>query len=139
MFLLTGITVMGQKDEMKSRQHALKDLSAEQIATLQTKKMTLALDLNEAQQAKMKSLLTSNAQERKEKIAMHKELKEDEQKMTSEERYTLQNERLDKKISHKKEMKALLTEVQYSKWEKMQYKKGKHQRGKSKERKKIRK
>lgn len=139
MLLLAGITATAQKDEMRGRQHAMKDLSPEQIATLQTKKMTLALDLSEAQQTKMKSLLASNAAARKAKMEAHKAQKESKEKMTSQEKYALQNERLDHKIAQKQEMKALLTEAQYTKWEKMQHRKGKHRKGKKKEGKKERK
>ena len=128
--LLSGLTAMAQKEERKDRRDAMKDLTPEQMATLRTKQMTLALDLNEAQQAKLKSLFTSNAAERKSKMEAHKARKENGEKMTSEERYTLQNERLDHQIAQKKEMKALLTDEQYAKWVKMQYKRGKHRKGK---------
>ncbi|WP_281541082.1 hypothetical protein [Maribacter aestuarii] len=136
-FLLSGMMAMAQKEETKDRRHSMNDLSPEQIATLQTKKMTLALDLNEAQQAKMKSLFASNAAERKTKMEAHKARKESGEKMTSEERYSIQNERLDHQIALKKEMKALLNDDQYAKWEKMQHRRGKHMKVKRSQRKNL--
>ena len=124
--LFSGMVAMAQKDEMKGREHGMKDLSPEQIATLQTKKMTLDLDLNETQQTKMKSLLASNAAERKTKMEAYKAQKESGKKLTSEERYKMQNERLDHQIAQKNEMKQLLNDEQYAKWEKMQHRKGKY-------------
>ncbi len=133
--LLSGLTAMAQKEERKDRQNSKKDLTPEQMATLQTKKMTLALDLSDAQQAKMKTLFASNAAERKAKMEAHKARKESGEKMTSEEHYKMQNERLDHQIAQKKEMKALLNEDQFAKWEKMQHRRGKHRKGKWRERK----
>lgn len=139
--LLSGMTALAQKEEMKGRQHSMKDLNPEQIATLQTKKMTLALDLTEAQQTKLKSVFMANATERKAKMEARKAQKESGKKLTSDEKYTMHNERLDHQIAQKKKMKELLNEEQYAKWEKMQHRKGKHskgegRKGKSKEHKK---
>ncbi len=128
--LFSGMVAMAQKDEMNGRAHGMTDLSPEQIATLQTKRMTLALDLNESQQTKMKSLLASNAVERRTKMEAYKAQKESGKKLTSEEQYKIQNERLDHQIAQKNEMKKLLNEEQYAKWEKMQHRRGKHRKGK---------
>ena len=128
--LFSGMVAMAQKDEMKGREHGMKDLAPEQIATLQTKKMTLDLDLNETQQTKMKSLLASKAAERKTKMEAYKAQKESGEKLTSDERYKMQNERLDHQIAQKNEMKKLLNDEQYAKWEKMQDRRGKHRKGK---------
>lgn len=133
MLLLAGVTATAQRNETKGRQHTMKDLSPEQIATLQTKKMTLALDLNEEQQTKMKALFASNAVERKAHMEARKAKKENDEKMTAVEKYTMENKRLDHKIAQKKEMKQLLNDEQYAKWEKMQYKRGMHRKGKDKE------
>jgi hypothetical protein len=59
--------------------------------------------------------------------------KENDEKMTAVEKYTMENKRLDHKIAQKKEMKQLLNDEQYAKWEKMQYKRGMHRKGKDKE------
>ncbi|MDX1760168.1 MAG: hypothetical protein R3306_11080, partial [Arenibacter algicola] len=67
--LMAGITAMAQKPE-RERGHRgdMKDMSPEQIATLQTKQMTLALDLSDAQQKEIQSINLENAVKRSEKM-----------------------------------------------------------------------
>lgn len=131
IFVLAGISVMAQDNNSKDQRNAMTDLSPDQIATLQTKRMTLALDLNDSQQSKMKSLLTENAKTRKTKMEEFKARKNENRQLTSNEKFALQNARLDYKISQKKEMKSLLTAAQFAKWEKMKHKKrGMHHNGK---------
>ncbi|PIB30515.1 hypothetical protein BFP77_04430 [Maribacter sp. 4U21] len=133
MLVMASITVAAQRDEIRGRENSIKDLTTEQIATLQTKKMTLSLDLNEEQQKKMKPLITTHVAARKAKMEAQKARKENRKKPTAEEKYAIQMERLDAKIAQKREIKALLTEAQYSKWEKMQRRKEKHRKGERKE------
>ncbi|SHJ94603.1 Spy/CpxP family protein refolding chaperone [Pseudozobellia thermophila] len=116
---MVGLTAMAQKGERGNR--GMKDLSPEQVATLQTKKMTLALDLTQEQQAKIQAINLEQAKERKAKMEERKAAREkgEAKKPTAEERYAMQNERLDKMIAHKAEMKKILSEEQYQKWQKM--------------------
>lgn len=130
ILVMAGISATAQNHNMKGNRDAMKDLTPEQIATLQTKKMTLTLDLNESQQSKMKSILTEGAKMRKSKMEDFKTRKEEGKKMTAEERYSMQNERLDHQIARKKEMKSLLTDEQYLKWEKMNHRKKMKSKGK---------
>ncbi|WP_422083547.1 Spy/CpxP family protein refolding chaperone [Ulvibacterium sp.] len=129
--LLAGATAMAQEGRKNHHRAAMKDLTPEQIATLHTKKMTLALDLNEAQQKQIQVLSLENAKLRKAKMEERKAKKEsgESKKPTSEERYVMQLERLDNQIAHKAEMKAILSPEQYEKWEKLHFHKRKH-RGK---------
>ncbi len=128
--LLVGFTAMAQRGPHGS-DRGTKDLTPEQMATLQTKKMTLALDLTEAQQEKVKALHLENAKMRKAKMEERKAQKEDgEKKPTAEERYARSNDRLDHQIAHKAEMKNILSSEQYEKWQKMQHRSGKHRKGK---------
>ncbi|WP_298478216.1 hypothetical protein [uncultured Maribacter sp.] len=125
LLLLVGMTTIAQRPEGKQgkgQRGAMQDFTPEQIATLHTKKLTLALDLTTAQQSKIKALALENATERKAKMEERKTKREegDTKKPTSEERFTMQNARLDHKIAQKKKMKNILSEEQYSKWEKMQ-------------------
>lgn len=127
IIVMAGFSVMAQDHNMKGKRNTMNDLTPEQVATLQTKRMTLALDLNDAQQAKMISILTADAKSHKTKMETFKARKEKGEKMTAEEKYSIQNERLDHKIARKKEMKSLLSAEQYVKWEKMkQRKRGRH-------------
>lgn len=110
----------GRNGKMKAQKEFLQSLTPEQQATLQTKKLTLALDLSEPQQQRVLALQTKTATERKAKMEARKAKKEKGEKPTNEERYQMMNEHLDAKITFKKSMKEILTTDQYERWEKMQ-------------------
>lgn len=108
----------------KERKQKMKDLSPEEQATLSTKKMTLALDLNEKQQAQVKEVLLAQFEKRPTKPQNKEEL-------TKEQRLEMMNARLDAQIEVKKQMKSILNEEQFKKFDKMQSRrhhdgKGKH-------------
>ena len=109
-----GLSAIAQRGE-NSHRDTFKDLTPEQMATLQTKRMTLALDLDEKQQSKIKAINLEQAQSRKAKMEERKAAREsgESKKPTAEERFAMQNERLDKMIAHKAEMKSILSDEQY--------------------------
>lgn len=129
--LMVGFTAMAQKGERGNRGD-LKNMSAEQMATLQTKKMTLDLDLTEVQQKKIQALNLENAKKRKAKMEERKALKEADEKpaRTSDEQYTMRAERLDAAIAHKSELKKILSTEQFEQWEIHHKKRGEHRKGK---------
>ena len=127
--MMVGISTIAQDNKMNDHRGRMNDFTPEQLAALQTKKMTLALDLNDSQQSKLKTLLTEDANMRKKRMEAMKTKKESGKKMSTEEKYTHKNEKLDYEIARKKEMKALLTADQYAKWEKMKQHKKRVKRG----------
>lgn len=127
--LISGISLNAQRYGGDSPN--MKDLSPQEVATLQTKKMTLALDLDQKQQTKVQSLLLTNATERKNKMEERKANKEEGNRPSKEERFAMQNERLDHMIAQKAAMKEILSQEQFEKWETMQEKR---QKGKKKRR-----
>lgn len=129
--LITGLNTFAQK-------RASRDISPEEQATLSTKKLILALDLNENQQAKVYELQLANAKQR---VAKREELKNLKSKgelkrPSSKERYAMQSEMLDQQIAQKEKMKNILNKDQFQKWESMQqqrmerFKQGKERPGK---------
>lgn len=131
--LMVGFTAMAQKGE-RGHKGDFKNMSAEQMATLQTKKMTLDLDLTEVQQKKIQVLNLENAKKRKAKMEERKALKEADEKpaRTSDEKYSMRAKRLDAAIAHKSELKKILSTEQFEKWELHHKKRGEHQKGKGK-------
>ncbi len=133
VLLLAGFTTMAQKGERGSRdgRGGMQNLSSEQMATLQTKKMTLALDLTQRQQEQIKSLQLEKAKIKKAKMDEGKAQKETGKvkKPTSDERFIMVNARLDLQIAQKAEMKKILSEGQYKKWEQQRERKGNHGEG----------
>ena len=111
-----------KKHDRKERRDKFKDFTAEEIATLQTKKMTLALDLSESQKNEIYKLNLETAKDRKEKIKAREAQKAKNKKteLSKDERYKLANERLDKQIAHKKALKNILSKEQFEKWEQTQ-------------------
>ena len=126
--LVISSVTFGQENHREKREHhkkgkmeMMKDLSPEQMATLRTKKLTLALDLTKTQQNKMHALHLENAKARKDQMKKREQLKGTEKpKLSSEEKYQKMNSVLDRKIEMKSKMKSILTEEQFQKWERSQ-------------------
>lgn len=128
-----------QKGDQKDRMHKQMDFTAEEIATLKTKRMVLNLDLTETQQREIHKINLANAKERKAKMEAHKKMRQNSkgEKRSKEDRFNMANERLDKQIAHKKQMKKILSKEQFEKFEKSakhkqmrKHKQGKKQRSK---------
>jgi len=131
------VTAQEQQRERSNKQgKSLKmmDLSAEDAAALQTKKMTLHLDLNKSQQAEIKKINLENATKRKAMMAERKARKKsgEIQKPTQEQRLKMLNTKLDRKIAMKAKMKNILDKEQYAKWEKAQMQNTKNGKNKKK-------
>ena len=135
--LALQVTAQEQQRERSNKQgKSLKmmDLSAEDAAALQTKKMTLHLDLNKSQQAEIKKINLENTTKRKAMIAERKARKKsgEIQKPTQEQRLEMVNTKLDRKIAMKAKMKNILDKEQYAKWEKAQMQNTKNGKNKKK-------
>ena len=121
LIALMTINTQAQERERKhqdgERKQFMKDLTPEEAAKLKTKKMTLHLDLTEAQQREIMTMNLEMAQERKAKRAEREKGKE-RAKLSKSERLSKMNSHLDKKIAAKKKMKSILNEQQFEKWEK---------------------
>ena len=107
------------------RMHKKMNFSPEQMATIQTKKMTLHLDLTEAQQKEIYAINLANSKTRKAKMDAHKKMKDGakSKKPSKEMRFEIMNEQLDQQIATKKKMKAVLSADQFEKFEKVQHRK----------------
>jgi protein CpxP len=108
-------------------QNTKRDRNPEQVASIQSKKMTLALDLDTKQQARVEQLLLVNAKERK----THKMKKKNRAQLNDLEKLTRMEAMLDKRIALKREMKSILNADQYKIWDKMMAKRSKRKGGKN--------
>lgn len=121
--ILIAIALIGLQATAQQRgMQRFNNLTPEEAATLQTKKMTLHLDLTEDQQEKVYDIHLKNATVRKAKMEAMKAQRqsEDFKRPTKEERLARMNARLDNQIAMKKKMKSILTDEQYAKWETLQ-------------------
>jgi len=127
LFTLNGLMAQtkekGPKDRIEKRDMR-ENLTPQDIASLKSKKLTLQLDLSDKQQKVVYDILLTQAQDqnklRKERLAH----KTQGSKPSKEELVAFKNERLEKQIELKREMKAILSSEQYAKFEKMNLKKG---------------
>ena len=113
LLALLTVSAFGQEQQ---RQNNRFDLTPDQIAEIQTKKMVLHLDLPEKQQQQILEINKRNAIDRKRNMEEQKTLREKGQKPSSDEFANRINLRLDKQIAHQKEMKKILNEKQFESW-----------------------
>jgi len=93
------------------------NMSAEETATLQTKKLILLLDLDQAQQQEIKKLYQEKAEKRKALMAEHKKMSAEDAEKLKENRFERKNARLDRELAHQEKMKQILNEEQFKKWQ----------------------
>jgi protein CpxP len=113
--ILFSLTISAQRQNERQGKRA--DYSPEQIATLQTKKMALRLDLNENQKKEVQKLTLKYAEERQQLRATLQKNKQDGTGLTSNERFERENMRLERQLAHKNSLKKILTDEQFEKWE----------------------
>ncbi|MEL6483336.1 MAG: hypothetical protein AAFU57_17890 [Bacteroidota bacterium] len=129
LVLLAGtLFVHGQDRKHDKHRGAFHNMTAEQVATLHTKKMTLALDLSQIQQKEVMDITLEEVMRRK---AKRKEIEEQKEngtrtKPSSDERFEMLNERLEQKIAHHQKMKEVLNEEQYKTWKQLELRKAMH-------------
>lgn len=114
LILVFAFTLTTQAQKKRKKMMAKEKLTVEQQATLAIKKMALQLELTDAQQRKLKPLITKQLKERRaqrEKMIKAK-------KMEADQRYERANKMLDKKLAFQKEMKSILNAEQYEKFKK---------------------
>ncbi|MDV7187080.1 hypothetical protein R3X25_07285 [Lutibacter sp. TH_r2] len=119
LVLVFSLTANAQKQK-SGKKGSQTNLTAEQVATVQTKKLDLLLDLNESQNDKIYTIFKKQAEDREAARAEMQKRRTTGTRPTEEERFAFQNERLDRQIAHKAEMKKILNSDQFEKWEEFQ-------------------
>ncbi|WP_438961842.1 hypothetical protein [Nonlabens sp.] len=120
----------GRKGERRDR---MKDVTPEEMATMQSKKLTLALDLSDQQEKEVYQILFKQAEKRKSNNLS----KEEREKLTVDQKKAARIAIMDEKIAVKRNMKSILDKDQYVKWEKMMQKRA-NKRSKDRKRRKNR-
>ncbi|MEO8516299.1 MAG: hypothetical protein ABI426_06125 [Flavobacterium sp.] len=101
-------------------------LTIEQRNQLRLKKMTLDLDLNASQQKEVAAVIADQSSKREAKMAEMKEKKATQKKPTADEKFAMENKRLDNQIEMKAKMKKILNDKQMEKWENSHQKRRNH-------------
>ncbi len=134
LFTITGFAQKRDSERPhKDRKERKEKISPEKRAEIQSKKLTLALDLSEQQQSKVETVLLEHFKEGKEKMEAQKKPRKE---LTQDERHQLLNEKLDAQIALKAEMKSILNETQYSKYTKMMGRRSQQRKGRGRKSKK---
>lgn len=128
--ILIALLFIGYSVTAQSGHKRANDMTPEQIATLQTKKMTLALALTDDQQKQVQQLNLETAKLRKTKMEERKKKRAEKERPSSEERFAMQSDRLDHQIAHQEKLQSILTDEQFDQWKKMKHRKGKQQKKK---------
>lgn len=103
---------------MQNSMSFINDLSVNQIADLETKRMTYFLDLSKSQKNKVYKINLDIAKTRKaNRKAFHD--RRGTGKPSPQELYDIMTKKLDKQIEIKEQFKKILSEKQFEKWSKM--------------------
>ena len=100
---------------LSAQKHQHQELSPEQRATLKSKEMALHLDLTTNQQQQVQKRLVAEFTE----AQKMREARQDTDK-SERDRFELRNAQLDRQLALKADMKKILSEEQYSLWQKYQ-------------------
>ena len=122
--VLVGITSVAQEKKIRPERVQMEQMTPEQKNQLRLKKMTLALDLDASQQKEMSKIIAEQSSKKEARIAKRKASTDQAAKQrTTEERFTAQNQLLDDQIATKGQIKKILSNEQFKKWEDLQSKK----------------
>jgi len=110
----------GDRQAKREMRKERPNFTPEQIAELNTHKLTLGLGLNESQANRVKALELDLAKKRSAK----RESMKDRKDLSDEAKFELRNGALKNQIAHKNSMKSILTVDQFEKWEKGRHRKG---------------
>jgi hypothetical protein len=115
-FLMVGMTVLAQERFGRHQGNGMEKFTPEQRSQLQLKQMTLNLDLNEAQQKEMSSIIA----DKNTKIEAHrtdmKAIWGKEGTPTNDERFAMRSKMIDEQMAIKKRMEKVLNPKQFEKW-----------------------
>jgi hypothetical protein len=126
VLLVVGFSTYAQEVKQDRKGGEREKLSPEQRNQLQLKKMTLELNLNETQKKEMGKLIAEQSSKREAAMAERKASKEKGVKLTADERFKMQSQRLDEEVAMKEKIQKVLTADQFKKWEDMKKEKKEH-------------
>jgi len=115
LIALFTLSVFAQEQDKKRNRS---EFTIDQIAELQTKKMTFSLELTESQQQQILEINKRNAVERKQKMEARKVMKENKKEFSTSELFERKSNQLNKRIAYQAEMKTILNEKQFETWKK---------------------
>jgi protein CpxP len=122
--MMTGVVMNAQQGERKTDRMAHnkerhEQLTPQQRTELKAKQLTLALSLTDKQQKEVQQLILDRETKKQEFVAQRKANKEAGKELTADERFAMKSKMLDGQIAMQREMKKILTQEQFEKFEKI--------------------
>jgi len=118
--LVVGMTTFAQEQKKTKVNHQQREqLSPEQKNQLALKKLTYDLGLNDGQQKDMAKIINEQSAKREAGMAERKANKAKGIKPSADQRFAMQNKRLDDQHLSEEKIKNILTPDQFKKWEEM--------------------
>lgn len=114
--LIVGTTIVAQQRNRQAQGNKMEQFTTEQKSQLMLKKMTLELDLNDAQQKDMSAFISDKIAKKEAQKAERKAMKEKGVRPTKDERFAMAMKMMDDKIASKKSMQKILNAKQFEKW-----------------------
>jgi hypothetical protein len=116
LFVTLGAFAQHPQHHKRDRQNRDQQLSAEQQAVLQSKKMTLALDLTDRQQSELASLLGRQISQRREMRKTRENQPDSLRTHNPEERFKRMDQHMDRQIAFQRDLREILTDTQFEAW-----------------------
>ena len=113
---LIGFTLISFAQNGPNKMNKRNQFTSEQQAILKTKQMVLQLDLNKFQQNQVLALNEKRAEKRQKIIESNQAVKQDDQQLSSDEKFKMKIEMLDAQIKYQAEIKKILDEKQFKEW-----------------------
>jgi len=114
--LIVGTTMVAQERNRMCKGNKMEQFTPEQQSQLMLKKMTLELDLNDAQQKEMNTLISDKIAKKEAHKAEMMAMKEKGVRPTNDERFAMKIKKMDEQIATKKSMQKILNAKQFEKW-----------------------
>jgi periplasmic protein CpxP/Spy len=114
--LIVGTTIIAQERNRKQRGNEMEQFTPDQKSQLMLKKMTLDLDLTDAQQKEMSAIISDKIAKKESHKAEMKAMKEKGVQPTNDERFAMKMKMLDEQIATKKRVEKILNAKQFEKW-----------------------
>ena len=127
--LFLGLSLSAQRGPRPHHAHSdAPKLTSEQIATLQSKKLTLALDLSKSQESRVRELLEGRIAAKRELFNQRRDGADSTGMRGQRPNFDSMDERLDDQIAFQRELQEILRQEQYPQWKEMRHHRKKPQR-----------
>jgi len=114
--LLLGFTVFSFAQKGSGEIQKRNQFTPKQHAILNTKKMVLQLNLNKLQENQLLAINEKRANNKQKLMESHRAMRQNDQQLSSDEKFNMKNKMLDSQIEYQAEIKKILDKKQFEEW-----------------------